>query len=627
VFAVRADLIGAELSAPRSLIRSLLLLAVWFGIATGLVEGAGLLLFQRINWERWGPAIHVSHDILWISPLVDLLLALSLALLIAPVSWVKPQIPWTRVAAFLFTSLALYDWLTLTERLQHRSCQLLALGVAVALDRWLSKHETRAAQFWKRTAPWLFAAILLAFTGVRSAKWILERHAMASLPPAAPNAPNVLVIVVDTLRADHLSSYGYPRATSFAIDRLAKEGVVFDNAVSTCSWTLPSHASLLTGRSPSEHGMLAVQPMPWLGWGRSALHGYPTLGEALQKMGYRTGAFSANLTYFTRNVGLGRGFLHFEDYFHSPTDGLMRTLYAREFASAYLHRTEQSWVTRTFRSLGIFHLLSHLKRAAAVNRRMGQWIDQDRGRPFLAFLNYIEVHEAYGLPASNPQPPWSSLSRSDEYDTALYYVDNHIDQLMKELEHRGLDKNTLVVFTSDHGEGLGQHHLQTHGRALYWEQIHVPLVVWYPGHVPAGMHIDRPIGNSAIAATIMSLLGAPEQKTFPGPDLSRLWNTPEQPSDWPEVFSELAQNLHPPDIEKPADKFIPTATTGAMQSLINLHWHLIVHQRQGDQIYDWVHDPQELNNLINTPEGKAAAARISSHLLDWQSTRAEGPAE
>ena len=627
MFAVRTDLTGAELSAPRSLIRSLLWLGVWFGIATGLVEGAGLLLFQRINWERWGPAVHVSKDILWISPLVDLLLALALALFLVLLSRLRPHLAWLRVAAFLFTFLAIYDWLTLTERLHHRSCQLLALGVAVALDRWLSRNQPRAIHFCRRTAPWLFVTMLLAFTGVRSAKWALEHHALAQLPRSAPGAPNVLVIVVDTLRADHLSSYGYARATSPAIDRLAQEGVVFNNAVSTCSWTLPSHASLLTGRSPSEHGMLAVQPMPWFGWGHSALRGYPTLGEALQKLGYRTAAFSANLTYFTRNVGLGRGFLHFDDYFHSPTDGLMRTLYAREFASAYLHRTEQSWVTRAFRSLGIFHLLSHLKRARAVNRQLGQWIDQDPQRPFLAFLNYIDVHEAYGLPPSSPQPPWSNLSRSDEYDTALYYVDHHVGQLMKELHRRGLDKNTLVVFTSDHGEGLGQHHLQTHGRALYWEQIHVPLVVWYPGQVPAGLRIDRPISNSAIPATILSILGAPGQSMFPGPDLSRLWRMPDPSFEWPEVFSELAQNLHPPDIEKPADKFIPTATTGAMQSLLTPQWHLIVHQKLGDQIYDWVHDPHESNNLIDTPAGKAAAARMSAQLQAWQSARADGPAE
>jgi arylsulfatase A-like enzyme len=625
VFAVRTGHIGAELSAPRSSFRSLLLVGVCFGLATGLLEGAGLLLFQRINWERWGPAIHVSKDILWISPTVDALLFLALALFIGLIAWFQPRFPGMRVATFLFTFLAVYDWLTLTERVHHRSCQLLALGIAVALDRWLRKHEARTAHFWKRTTPWLVATVILAFAGIQTAKWVLERHALADLPPAASGAPNVLVIVVDTLRADHLSSYGYGRPTTPAIDRLAKEGVVLENAVSTCSWTLPSHASLLTGRPPSEHGMFAVQPMPWLGWGRTSLKGYTTLGEALQKMGYRTGAFSANLTYFTRNVGLGRGFLHFEDYFHSPTDGLMRTLYAREFAKAYLHRTDQSWVTSSFRSLGIFRLLGHLKRAHAVNRQLAQWVDRDRQRPFLAFLNYIDVHEAYGLPASDPKPAWNNHGRIDEYDTALYYVDNHVGRLMQELERRGLEKNTLVIFTSDHGEGLGQHHLQTHGRALYWEQIHVPLVIWYPGHVSAGVRIGRPVSNAAIPATIMSLLGASEHNVFPGPDLSRLWKTPEQTTGWPDVVSELAQNVHPPEIERSADQYIPTATTGAMQSVVTPQWHLIVHQKLGDQIYDWAKDPQESNNLINTPEGKAAALRMSSQLQGKVNASSDGP--
>ncbi|MBZ5720815.1 MAG: sulfatase [Acidobacteriia bacterium] len=619
--------IGAELSSPRSSFRSFLLVGAWFGLATGLGEGAGLLLFQRINWERWGPAIHVSKDILWISPVVDLLLSLILALFIGLIARFQPRFPGMRVAAFLFTFLAVYNWLTLTERLQHRSCQLLALGVAVALDRWLRTHQSQATHFWKRTIPWLMAVVVLGFAGIQTGRWLLERNAVAHLPPAAPGAPNILVIVVDTLRADHLSSYGYGRPTTPAIDRLAREGLVLGNAVSTCSWTLPSHASLLTGRPPYEHGMVAVQPMPWLGWGHTSLKGYPTVGEALQQMGYRTGAFSANLTYFTQNVGLGRGFLHFEDYFHSPTDGLMRTLYAREFASAYLHRTEKSWVTRTFRSLGIFHLLGHLKRANAVDREVAQWMDRDRQHPFLAFLNYIDVHEAYGLPASDPRPAWSDHGRIDEYDAALYYVDDQIGRLMQELERRGLDKNTLVIFTSDHGEGLGQHHLQTHGRALYWEQIHVPLVIWYPGHVPAGVRVDRPVSNAAIPATLMTLLGASERNVFPGPDLSRLWKTPEQATDWPDVLSELAQNVHPPEIDQSADQYIPTATTGAMQSLITPRWHLIVHQKLGEQIYDWVRDPQESNNLINTPEGKAAALRMSSQLQGWESASSDGPQE
>ena len=107
------------------------------------------------------------------------------------------------------------------------------------------------------------------------------------------------MIVVDTLRADHVSSYGYSRATTPNLDRMAQQGVLFENAISTWSWSLPSHVSLLTGRYQFEHGVGAVQPEPWLGWGSKGLGGFRTLGEALEQKGYRTGAFSANRTYFS----------------------------------------------------------------------------------------------------------------------------------------------------------------------------------------------------------------------------------------------------------------------------------------------------------------------------------------
>ena len=105
--------------------------------------------------------------------------------------------------------------------------------------------------------------------GIEGGKWISESRAVSNLPAAAPGSPNVLVIVVDTLRADHLSSYGYSRPTSPNIDNLARNGVLFENAIAPSSWSLPSHASLVTGRAVHEHGMGNVQPMPWLGWGKS----------------------------------------------------------------------------------------------------------------------------------------------------------------------------------------------------------------------------------------------------------------------------------------------------------------------------------------------------------------------
>ncbi len=482
--------------------RSLLIVGLGSGIFAGFVEGLGLLLFQRINWARWGPMMHVSWEIFWISPIVDAILFLLLALICGVAARLAPRLPALRVLVFLLTFLTVYDWLTLTSRLLHVACLLLAFGVAVAFSRWCGKRESSFLQFWRRATPWVVAAWILAFAGIQGGKWLEERTAVAHLPAAAPGAPNVLVIVVDTLRADHVSSYGYARPTSPAFDRLAQQGVRFQNAISACSWSLPSHVSLLTGRYQFEHGVGSVQPEPWLGWGNKGMGGFPALGEALERKGYRTGAFSANRTYFSRDLGFGRGFLHFEDYFQSASDAFVRTLYGREFARIYLKRSEHSLVKRTLRKLGFTSLLDQdaegsgsyggafgvRKRADAVNQEVTDWIDRDRGRPFFAFLNYFDVHDPYGGPRGYPKPSWPQQTDVDAYDNGVKYVDDHIAQLMEELGRRGLADHTLVIITSDHGESLGQHHLRTHGKALYWELIHVPLLIWYPGHVPAGVY-------------------------------------------------------------------------------------------------------------------------------------------
>jgi arylsulfatase A-like enzyme len=610
---------------------SLFLVGLGAGIVAGLVEGAGLIFFQRLNWARWGPMIHVSREIVWISPLVDTILFLLLALLCSVAVRIAPRLPALRVLVFLLTFFSVYDWLTLTGRLYHRACLLLALGVAVAFARWSGKRESTFLEFWKRATPWMVAAWVLAFAGIQGGKWLLERNSVAHLPPPTPGAPNVLVIVVDTLRADHLSSYGYARPTSPNFDRLAQQGALFENAISSTSWSLPSHVSLLTGRYQFEHGIGNVQPEPWLGWGNKSLGGFPTLGEALQERGYRTGAFSANRTYFTTSLGFGRGFQHFEDYFHSPADMFVRTLYGREFARIYLNRSDQSKVKRALRFLGMDSMLDKdsegsgnyggaqgvRKRADVVNRELLHWIDVGGAHPFFAFLNYFDVHYPYGGPPTYPKPPWDHGGRmnEDEYDAAVKYADDALGRLMQALEQRGLSNHTLVIITSDHGESLGQHGLTYHGQALYRELIHVPLLIWYPGHVPAGVKLPTPVTIAAIPATIMDLLGAATQSMFPSPSLSALWQAGGG-TDWQDVLSELARNDIADKEDKVAAKVVPTATTGSMKSLVTPQWQLITHENMGDQLYDWALDPAESNNLIHAPEGQATSIRLKTEMGD-----------
>lgn len=596
---------------------------IFFGAIAGLLEGAGLLAFQRINYARWGPMIHVSKEILWISPIVDLIFFSLVSAAIWLVSRISSRIPANKIVIFTLTFLAGYDWLTLTGRLYHRACLLLAFGVAVAFSRWLARHEVQAARFFRKTAPWAIAAVALAFIGIQGGKWWHERTAVAALPQSAAGAPNVLVIVMDTLRADHVSAYGYPRPTTPNFDRLAQQGTLFENAVSPSSWSLPSHVSLVTGRYLHDHKVGDVQPEPWLGWGNSGLGGFPSIGEALEKNGYRTGAFSANRTYFAHNLGFARGFIHFEDYFSSPADTCLRTLYGREFARLYLNRTAKSKVTRALIFMGLQSLLDKdsegsgsqggaqaiRKRGAIVNDELLHWIDGEGDRPFLAFLNYFDAHVPYGAPGGYPPPPWKQNAVIDKYDDGIKYVDDCIGRLMLELQRRGLDQRTLVIITADHGESLGQHGLPFHGSALYWEQVHVPLLIWYPGHVPPGVTVDTPVTNASIPATIMTVLG--QENTFPGPPLNALWTTPPV-GIWPNPISEVSENKYLAQRDRPADPSVPTVVTGSMKSVVSGPWQLITHQRAGKQLYNWKLDPGETDNRIAAPDGKAISTAIES---------------
>jgi arylsulfatase A-like enzyme len=612
-----------DFSRQRSLTGRLLVVAIWFGTVTGTVEGAGLLVFQRLNSGSWGAMMHVSGEILWISPLVDVCFFVTLALLVSLPAQIGIRFPAIRTMVFLLTFLAVYDWLTLTDRLRHSSCLILALGVSVAFNRWFGKRRDKALRFWTRTAPWAAAGFALLLTGIQGGSWLWERTEVAKLPPPQPESPNVLVVVMDTLRADHLSCYGYTLATSPNIDRLAAQGVLFENAIAPSSWSLPSHVSLVTGRYQFEHGVDNVRPAPWLGWGNKGLGGYPTLGEGLLRKGYRTGAFSANRTYFTANLGFGRGFLHFEDYFHSLADMFIRTLYGREFSRIYLNRSDKSKVKRALRFLGMNSLLDKdsegsvahggaqavRKRGNVVNEEAIRWIERDTTRPFFVFLNYFDVHDPYGAPGETP-----GLGRIAEYDSGVRYVDEQIGRLLQTLEAEHRLQNTLVIVTSDHGESLGQHGLLYHAQALYWELIHVPLIVWFPGHVPAGTRITTPVTNAAIAATVMDVLGKNGENRFPGPSLKTFWN---DGGTGPDPLSEIAKTDVMGTEDKAAGKLVPTARDGAMKSLVTPRWHLITHEKLGNQLYDWTQDPGETHDLTNTPEGQNVARGL---LLELQAT-------
>jgi arylsulfatase A-like enzyme len=603
----------------------LLALAVSFAIVTGLVEAFGLTLFQRINWASWGQIEHVSPPIYWVAPIWDCALFLLAAGVLAIIGRFVPRLPMIRAAIFIFATLMFYDWLALPERLVHRSALILALGLATVLFRGLRKHELSLIRLSRAMALGLSLVVVLAWAGISIASWVSERSATSRLPAAQPDAPNVVVIVVDTLRADHLSSYGYFRPTSPNLDRIAQQGVLFENAIAPSSWTLPSHASLLTGRYAYEHGATDVKSPP-----ESTLDDrYPTLPEVFAQHGYRTGAFSANYIYFCKDLGLGRGFLHFEDYFSSFFDGSIRTLYGREITRLILSRNV---VRRVLIRLG-FPSIDELqpnsktswmvrKRASEVNREALTWIDHDRTRPFFVFMNYFDTHRPYGTPPGYPRkflslnthaayldevtPAPVPHSKTDLYDESIGYGDDQIGKFFDELKRRGLDQRTLVVISSDHGDLLGEHGLMGHRNTLYMPLIHVPLVLWQPGNIPAGVRVAVPVSNVSLAATLTELLGMREAEKYPGPSLKKLWSEPHLTPQWPHPFSELAQ-FKREGIKVPS-------RYGAMTSLITPQYHYMWHQTQGTQLYAWGKDPGETSDLIGTPVGESIAPGLAQEI-------------
>jgi arylsulfatase A-like enzyme len=581
---------------------NIVVIALWFGLTAGLLEGVGSLALNR--FDRLSG---VWIEILWVSPLFDALLFALVALALALIYLFFPRLPIVTLAVFCFAFLTFAIWLSLALPWDIHTIALLVLsaGVAAVFTRWFSRHQVSSFRFWQRTLPVVAVLALLVFLGVQGSFWILERKAISDLPPASAGAPNVLLIVVDALRADHLSSYGYDRPTSPNIDRLAREGTLFETAISAAPYTAPSHASLLTGRYPHQHGV------QWLTHRPSFDGRYPTLPEALQGQGYRTAAFSANRFWFTREQGFGRGFTRFEDNFHSLGDMAARTFYGRKFEENILRKFFEDYLWR--------------KSAPEVNRSVLSWLQRDQDKPFFAFLNYFDVHDPY-LP---PQPYRSQFSaleapggivnshqsrynpsltpqevqnEIDAYDGAISYVDDQIAQLLAEIERLGLGDNLLVVITSDHGEAFGEHGAFVHANSVYREEIHVPLIIWQPGRIPAGVRVFHPVSNAALPATIMDLIS---QEETPGPfpirSLRGLWAEPEAP---PDLALPLVEMEHWPWQEQ-----VSPSHYGAMRSLISPEHHYIEHETLGTELYDWRKDLKESHNLAENQEGQSA--------IDW----------
>jgi arylsulfatase A-like enzyme len=336
-------------------------------------------------------------------------------------------------------------------------------------------------------------------------------------------ARNVLLISIDTLRADHLGCYGYERPTSPTLDAVASAGVLFERASSTSPWTLPAHASMLTGLYPSRNGVRdCVNQLP---------EDVPTLATRLAARGMRTLGIVNSLNVSPR-YGFRQGFEFF---------GYMSEWDDPESPDARM-----------------------IDRGEDITSQAIRWLAQrTEGEPFFLFLHYYDVHgdyapkeeyrRAFVRPYDGPITGESSQLNEfragertideagrehliDLYDAGIRQLDAVLARLFGYLETSGLDRDTLVVITSDHGEEFLEHGSVLHGRTHFEELISIPLLLRGPG-VPQGLRIPNPVSLVDVVPTILSLLGLPAPDGLDGIDLTRTWAAPDTIPDRL-VFSE-----------------------------------------------------------------------------------------
>ena len=597
--------------------------ALWFGLLAGLIE-LSILAYRKFEMGRM---VRIGLDAVWMTPLAEVVLLLipAVPIALAQRRWPAPLLPRVGMgsAAFLACATVLFMF----PGLHLLAVVLLAAGVAVQTARLVGKYPLRFRTLIRRTLPGLVAFVILLVGGVMAKRVWAERRALAALPTPASGSPNVLVLILDTVRAASLSLYGYGRLTSPNLDRLAEQGVVFDRAIATSPWTLPSHGSMFTGRWPHQLST---------GWTTPLDATYPTLGEALRDQGYATAGFVANLPYGSYEHGLDRGFIHYEDF---PTS------FGQLVLSSALGRAVTN--RGSFRRLIGYHDTLNRKSAEDLGRYFLRWSTRQR-RPFFAFLLYFDAHEPYLPPA-----PWNAqfgphsrganiivrtndafhqdrwkLSAAEveaernSYDAGIAYIDHEIGRLLEELERRRLLENTLIIVTADHGEQHGEHGLFDHANSLYSQLIHVPLIVVFPGRVPERRRIAAAVSLRELPASVLDLLGLPAASAFPGQPLSQWWRgdpgAPTGAAPETEVLAEVKR-------ARRSDKPIPIAK-GDMQAVVMGAHHYIRNGDGREEIYDLRVDAAEEHDLAAGAEGQALLPAFRSQLsrLEAEGQRVPG---
>jgi arylsulfatase A-like enzyme len=578
--------------------------------------------------------IHLRRDVLhssfyyeqgryfqWAVPVASLAVLMLPGLAIAVLNRLRPGIISPRLGVWIFGTLAIWGPL-LRAPLYGAATLLLAAGISRSISPWFSRPDSRFRRFARYSLPALAALVAGTATATYVRQVLTEYRAVARLPAPPAGAANVLLIVMDTVRAANLGLYGYSRDTTPHLKRWAKRGVRFEWALAAAPWTFPSHCSLMTGQWASTLNMQ---------WPPILDPACPTLATYLTSRGYLTAGFAANTYWCSYESGMDRGFLHYEDYPLNLRTVLGSTVLGRWFQENVLNRSGL---------YGLKWIRSQSRDAAAINRSFLRWLSGARhsGRPFFVFLNYLDAHEPFAPPERagmnfglRPGSPSESrmvleyrnrdklrLSEHDvqlirdSYDNCIAALDRQVGSLLEELDRRDLLRETHVIITSDHGEEFGEHGVFNHGFSLYTPEVRVPLLI-ISAKAPPGRTVPEPVSLRDVPATIIDLLVLDARSTFPGHSLAAMWRQANDAavSRATIAYSEAAIPL----VIRP-ERGRGSSQRGFTLSVVAGGLHYLVDGGGHEELYELARDPGELRNLKSDPGQLPALDRFRNSLLE-----------
>jgi arylsulfatase A-like enzyme len=577
----------------------------------------------------------MSQHFVWLVPLVNMLLFFGLGLALAGITKRWPRLG-GRLSPRLLCALAMQPMLMLAAPAIYPAAWfVLALGISSQLVPWLeSQPAKRRRSLLVRTFPILLGSVPLLAGSVFGGDWLKQRRETSrALPPTG--SPNVLFIVLDTVRSDRLSLYGYRRPTTPNLERLAENGIRFDRARAAAPWTLPSHASFFTGRWPHELDVHWLTPLRT---------GPPLLAEYMGSSGYATAGFVANTGYCSYDTGLDRGFTYYEDYSLKKLAFLQTAVFVKGILKRIFelgYADESGLLDPVPEFLTHWFYADTRKDASMINRAFLDWLARrpDKTRPFFVFLNYMDAHAPYKLPdgaqhrfGHEPRSRyeirvfhegWDLIDKltlpkhyltiaRDAYDDCVAYLDEQLGVLFDELHHRALLDDTLVVIASDHGEGLGEHGLFDHGESLYGTELDVPLLICLPLESRTARVVRQVVSLRDLPATIVDLVGQGAGSPFPGYSMANLWRSSGQaPTTASTAFSELL-------VPNPrnSNKGRSPAYRGPLISVADGDFVYIRNLGNGaEELFNRRDDPREVSNQAGLVTMKPLLDRFRKHVV------------